>query len=1147
MNIWGIQPSDMGQEHLDVTGWLSSLGLSDYASAFLENAIDAEVLPKLTAEDLKDLGVVQVGHRRKLLNAIAELQNATQKHEPLPDQEATGPEIRLSEIEPNAERQATSEAERRQLTVMFCDLTGSTDLATRLDPEDYREVIDAYQQTVAETVAPFSGFVAKYMGDGVLVYFGYPQAHEDDAERALRAGLALVENVAKLHLQHGLQVRIGVDTGVVVVGDLTGTGEAKERGIAGETPSLAARLQEAAPPNSILVSKRTRRLVGNLFQFTGLGEHQIKGFSEPVEVWQVLGASVAGSRFEALHASALTPLVGREEEIELLLRRWRDAKEGDGQTILIAGEPGIGKSRIVSTLIKRLDREPYIRLRYHCSPSYSNTAFYPVIEQLQRASGLNRNDPPEHQLAAVESLLKRGAADVRKTAPLIANLLSVPFRDRYSPIDVSSQRQKELTIAALLDQLEGLATNEPVLVIFEDVHWIDPSTKELLELMADRLPLLPVLLVATCRPEFIAPWGSAAHVTTLSLNRLGRRRGMELARKVAGGKDLPGEVLDQILAKTDGVPLFIEEFTKTVLESGLLEEEQDRYVLTGPLPQLAIPATLHDSLMARLDRLAQVKDVAQVGAAIGREFSYDLISACSRLADDDLQEALNELLNAELIFQRGSPPQATYTFKHALVQDAAYASLLRKKRQALHARIAGSLRQLYPEVQKNNPEVLAHHYTEAGLPEEAIEHWKLAGERALKSSAAKEASAHLEKALGLVRDLPAGKRRSEQELALQIALAPVLMLTEGFGSPRVRETYMRARELCREVGDASQLFKVTFGLWHVHQNRGDLESADALANEVLTLAREQGDPAFLLQAHHAAWTTRFHLADQVACHNHTSEGRKLYDVEAHRQHRFVFGGHDPGVCAHNHGAVTAWLLGYPEKAVSLSREAIALAEELDHAMSLVLAHCFASFLYQFRGEPELVLERAEATLAVCAEQGIAPHYTATGKIMRGWANAVLKEPGVGVEEIEEGLEELAATEMNARLPHYLSMLAEAEVQAGKVDRGLSALTRAEDVIERTRERRWQAEVYRLKGELLDLSGAPGDEVETCFRKALDVAAGQQAKSLELRAATSLARKWRNSGRATDAHKLLAPIYGWFSEGFETVDLRTANLLLNEIK
>jgi class 3 adenylate cyclase len=655
-----------------IAEWLASIGLEEYAQRFAENAIDLSVVRDLTEQDLKDLGVL-LGHRRKMLRAIAELKGAV-----------------LITPQTGAKLVPRDDAERRQLTVMFCDLVGSSALSARLDPEDLRRVIGAYHICIAEVIGQYEGIIARYMGDGVLAYFGYPQAHEDDAEQATRAGLALVDAVANLQTDIGaeLQVRIGIATGTVVVGDLIGEGAAQEQAVVGETPNLAARLQTLAEPGTVLISASTHRLTGGNFEYRDLGPVTLKGWGESIPAWQVLASSGVESRFEAQHQTRLTPLIGREEEIDLLLRRWRHATQGEGCAVLLSGDPGIGKSHIARALQERLQAEPHITLRYFCSAHHTISALFPFISQLERAALFERSDSPTQKFAKLEALLAQSAADADHVA-VLANLLSLPPNDRYRLPELSPQNRKEKTFAALLAQLDGLAAREPVLLIFEDVHWIDPTSRELLTVTLERVPRLRVLLLITARPEFTPPWPGHAHVTTLLLTRLSRRDGAALIERVTAGKTLPEEVMNQILARTDGVPLFVEELTKTVLETGLLQERDGHYVLNRPLPSMAIPMTLHASLMARLDRLAPVREVAQIGAVVGREFSYELLNAVAGLPIERLEEALGQLVRSELVFCRGEVPHAVYTFKHTLVRDAAYSGLLKSRRAEVHAAIAG--------------------------------------------------------------------------------------------------------------------------------------------------------------------------------------------------------------------------------------------------------------------------------------------------------------------------------------------------------------------------------------------------------------------------------------------------------------------------
>jgi len=737
-----------------VAEWLATLGLSEYADYFAQSDIDISVLHHLTDQDLKELGV-SLGHRRKMLAAIAELVRS-----------ASAPCHRAAP--PESKRQ--NEAERRQLSIMFCDLVGSTTLSTRLDPEDLRAVIGAYHRCCTELIEQKGGFVAKYMGDGVLAYFGYPQAHEHDAERAVQAGLALVEAVPQLDTAAGvpLQVRIGIATGLVVVGDLIGAGAAQEQAVVGETPNLAARLQALAEPGAVVIASSTHRLTGGLFEYRDLGAVALKGFGQNVPAWQVLGVGAEESRFEALRATG-TPLVARGEEIDLLMRRWQQAKVGNGCVVLLSGEPGVGKSRIAQTIVEGLAGEPHTRLRYFCSPHHQDSPLYPSIAQLKRAAGFRRDDTDEQRLTKLEAVLAQATDDLNEAMPLFADLLCIPIGNRYPPLSLSPQKRKAKTIHAQLAQVEGLAAQQPVLMLFEDVHWSDPTTLEAVEMLIDRIPDLCVLLIITYRPEFPSPWVGRPQVTLLSLGRLPPRQCAEMITQLTGGNALPKEIADQIVDHADGIPLFIEELTKTVVESGLATEAGNRWRLTGYVAPLAIPTTLHDSLLARLDRLAPTRELAQIGAALGRNFSHELISAVAQMPQHQLDDALAQLAHAELIFRRGIPPDAEYTFKHALVQDAAYSTMLRARRQRLHCRIAAVLEGEFPEVERTQPEILAHHCAEASLTEKAIDYYLAASKRATATSNNTEASRHVARARTLLDTLPASARQAT-ELRMRIEI-----------------------------------------------------------------------------------------------------------------------------------------------------------------------------------------------------------------------------------------------------------------------------------------------------------------------------------------------------------------------------------------
>jgi class 3 adenylate cyclase/predicted ATPase len=1113
---------------VDVGAWLRDLGLGRYEPAFRDNEIDAEILPKLTADDLKDLGVTVVGHRRKLLEAIAALPAPRDAAMPAPGPPAAPP----------------NQAERRQLTVMFVDLVGSTGLSGHLDPEEMREVLRSYQDAVAGEVTRLAGHVAKYMGDGVLAYFGWPQAHEDAAERAVRAGLAVVQAVARLNTPTGepLACRVGIATGLVVVGDLIGAGAAREEAVVGETPNLAARLQALAVPGAVVIAPGTHRLVGGLFELDDLGTHRLKGLVEPVRAWRAVGASAAESRFEARHVAGLTPLVGRDEELALLLRRFEQAKDDEGQVVLLSGEPGIGKSRIVRALRERLADEPHTPLRYQCSPYHTSSALYAVIDQLERAAGFQRDDPAGARLAKLEALLAEGTRDVAAVAPLVADLLSVPTGDRYPPLDLTPQRRKEKLFAALLAQLAGLAAKRPVLNVFEDVHWLDPTTEELLGLVVDRVRGLPVLLVITARPEFTPRWGHHAHVTLLTLNRLSRRQGAAMVARVSGGKPLPPAVLEQIVARTDGVPLFVEELTKAVLESGLLRETDEAYALDGPLPPLAIPSTLHDSLMARLDRLAPVKETAQVGACIGREFSYALLTGVSALPEPALLAALDGLVEAELVFARGTPPEASYAFKHVLVQEVAYQSLLKSKRQQLHAEIAQVLEERFPDLVETEPEILAYHCTAAGLTERAVGYWQRAGQRALARSAMAEAIAHLTKGLEMLERLPAGPERHGRELALQLALGSALISTKGLAAVETDRAYARAHELCLQTGATPQLLQALFGRFVVHFQRAELSSAHDVARELLSLAERRGDVAAQVAGCRAVGAASLQLGELVESRAHLERGLALYDPVRDRASGAAYGIDSRVVCL-NWLSLALLSLGHPDQARARAEEAVAWARELAHPSSVAHALCGACFTYQRLGRRTEARAGAEPLIRFGREQGF-PLWGSAGMVIHGWALADAGQTEEGVEEIRQGLAEYSATGAELWLPEFLALHAEAASRAGQATAGLGLVADALDRVARGGRRWIEPELYRLKGELLlALPEANTTEAEACFRHAIAIAREHSAKMLELRAATSLARLWRDNGRTRDARELLAPVYDWFSEGFDTPDLQGAKALL----
>src|SRR6266446_1863810 len=906
--------------------WLKKLGMSEYAERFAQNRIDLGVLPDLTDHDLERLGVL-LGDRRKMLRAIRELAG---------DTPVTPPSAAVTEARPQ------DSAERRQLTVLFCDDAATTALSARLDPEDLRGIIGAYQRCCAVLVERNGGFVAKFMGDGVLAYFGYPRAHEDDAERAVRAGLTVVDVVSRLMLptKVRLEVRVGIATGLVVVGETLGEGSSQEQVVIGEAPNLAARLQGLAEPNVVVIADGTRQLLGGLFDLQDLGLQFLKGLVDPIPSWRVVGEHAAESRFEAGQTQRGTGLFGREREVDLLMDRWVQARSGEGQVVLVSGEAGIGKSRIVAALRQSIVDEPHTRIQYQCSPHHTNSPFYPVIAQLERAAGYAPDDAAGIKHDKLEQVLRYSFSTIDHVAPLFATLLSLPFAGRYAALNLTPREQKERTILALNDLLGGLAKQSPVLFILEDAQWIDPTTLELFTRTIDQLQRWPVLLIVTFRPAFEVPWGHHPHVTALSLNRLGQSHVVAMIQRLTNGKLLPADVRDEIIAKTDGVPLFVEELTKAVLGSGLLNEAVDRYVLRDPLPPLAIPATLHDSLSARLDRLASVREIAQIGAVIGREFSYQLLDAVAPVHDKTLEEALDQLSKAELIFARGTLPEATYVFKHALVQDAAYRSLLRSTRRQLHGRIAQAITKLMPQVVETQPELLAHHYAQAGLIDDAIAYGLRAGQRSAARSANEEAITHYTKALELLGTKSAGVERDRQELELLIALGVPTIAARGYMAPDVEGIYGRARDLCNNVTDTPHRFTVLRGLWNSAFLRKPLLKAQELSAELGAMMDAQGDDTRRALAHRAQGCSLFFRGQFEPGWESFRQAIDLWDVDKARAEILVYG-EDPSVLCRAYGSRLLWFLGYPDKSSVLICKALADAQRLSnpfiYAMALGLA------------------------------------------------------------------------------------------------------------------------------------------------------------------------------------------------------------------
>jgi class 3 adenylate cyclase/tetratricopeptide (TPR) repeat protein len=1111
----------------DIRGWLEELGLGNYVTAFETEEIGLSALPHLTETMLKELGL-PMGPRAQVLAAIQKLSP------PLDGNEKGEP------------RQAEREAERRQLTVMFCDLVGSTRLSERLDPEDLRRLMTAYRKAAGDVIDRYDGHVAQYLGDGVMAYFGWPRAHEDDGERAVRAALDIVAAVKSVEVTDPLQIRVGIATGPVVVGEGEDDDAEANKLAVGETPNLAARLQGLAGPDEIMIGQSTHDLIRGAFDYDELGEHSLKGIRAPVQVWRVMGQSAAEGRFEAQSIGGLTPFIGRDTEIAMVLDRLEKSKDGEGQVVLLEGEPGIGKSRITQELLESVADQPHIRLRYQCSPYYTNSAFYPIIGQLERAAEFVRAATADEKLDKLESLLAQGTKDVSKVAPLLASMLSLPI-ERYPPLNLSPQRQKDDTIAALAAQVTGLAQQQPVLFLFKDAHWCDPTTIETLTAVIGQIEMSRVLLVITYRPEFDPPWTHHGHVVVQSLSRLGKRQGADLVAKVTGGKALPEEVLDQIVAKTDGVPLFVEELTKTVLEAGFLTDQGDTYTLDGPLPPLAIPATLKDSLMARLDRLSLVKEVAQIGACIGREFSYELLAAVSPLGDNELQDSLQQLTNSALVFRRGTAPVSSYTFKHAMVQDAAYESLLKSRRQQLHQLIASVLQAQFGQIVRTQPELLARHLTEAGNPDQAIPYWYQAGQLAFVASAFPEAIAHLQNGLNLLPQISGKGARAKAELGLQTLLGLCLLSMYGYGADEVIGAFGRAERLIDHAEGANEIMPILLSAGAYHWVRGNFPKADGYFHRMTLVADDAEDEDLLVLGQGVYGSVRFHVGRGAEGIQLLEKSFISYDPTRHHELSIRLLGHDVQMRASAWMAITQGWLGHLDQAWKEIRRTVEMARDTRHPISSAIGLSQAAVgAMMFRhGKPALAW--AQDCVTLCEEQDI-PFWLGRARIARGVAHGLLGDLDQGIEDLKSAgilMDSIGAGYANGSIDMYLT---EIYLKQGKLLEAEDSMTRLTSYVKKSGETFLWPAAHQLAAELdFARNGAHATKAEDLLKKALRIAREQEYRLSELRAAVSLAHLWKAQDNVSGARRLLASVYDWFTEGFNTADLKDARALLEELK
>ncbi|HEY1983257.1 MAG TPA: adenylate/guanylate cyclase domain-containing protein [Xanthobacteraceae bacterium] len=1070
----------------DLRDWLGRHKLEQYADAFEANDIDLDILPELNDGDLEKLGV-SLGNRRRLLKAIAEGGSAAAKQDFGAKQDLAA---KQDLPEPKAPEPA-ADAERRQVTVMFCDMVGSTALSGTVDCELLGNVIRRYQDTTAGVIGRFGGFVAKFMGDGVLAYFGFPHAFEDAAERAVRAAIGILTEVGSIALPDGtrIQARVGIATGLVVVGEIVGTGTAQERTIVGETPNLAARLQALATPDTILISESTQSLLGGLFDLDPTGEHTLKGFSRPIPVWRVRGEASIESRFAAARSGGKLPLIGRANEMGLLLDRWRLAQAGEGQIVTVIGEAGIGKSRAVEALQEAVAAEPHRRIHLQCSAYHTDSALYPVIQQLSRAAGFAAPDSPAARLEKLETLFaQRGASDPA-AVPLIAELLSIPVASTTAPSTATPAQRKAAILALLVDDILRGGEGAPILLVVEDAHWIDATTLELLTRLADSIGQARFLAVVTARPDFTAPWQTRPHATLLTLGRLGRAECAELVASVAESHGLSADTMAAIVAKTDGVPLFVEELTKSVMESAGEDSA-------------AVPATLKDSLTARLDRLGEAREVAQIASVIGRQFAAALLDVLMLGRRTDLDAALAKLVAAGIVLPEGRALEQSFSFKHALTRDAAYESLLLSRRREWHERIARVLEKQFADLAAAEPDLLAHHFGEAGLPGPACDYRMRAGDQAVSRSAYKEAIAHFSAGLKAAETMAQADERSRRQLDFLLKLGPALMVMRGIQSDEVAEVYRHAEEIGAALGDGRATYQAKWGLWLSANLKRKTASARDRANELVTLAQSSDDGDLLLEAYHCRWSTAFFCGDVAAALVDSGRGIEMYDIERHRHLGLAFGGHDPGVCAHSQCGNALHLSGERDRAAGILVRAVTLAEELDHPNSLAHALHNRGIAHQLVTDREAVSVMAQRGAALTDKFGLM-QWRAGNLILAAWADAIGDGTAKASHVMETEIENAAAV---GPLPqYYRGLAAEVLLGAGRAADGLAQVDRAIAGIDEPGVGFFLPEIYRLRGQcLLALSRTSKDEARQTFTTARDIARRQGAVLFERRADAALA-------------------------------------------
>jgi class 3 adenylate cyclase/predicted ATPase len=1037
-------------------------------------------------------------------------------------------------------------AERRHLTVMFCDIAGSTELSSRLDPEDLRELIRAHHGAWRAVIERYGGFVARYMGDGVLAYFGYPRGHEDDAERAAHAALAIVKGPPSPGAAtFDVAVRVGIATGLVVVGGLIGEGASEEQPAFGMTPNLAARLQAIAAPNSVAIAAETRRLIGPEFECVELGIHQFRGITEPVSVWRLVDARPVPSRFVARRVEGPIATIGRSEELGVLRQCWSHVCEGVGEVVSVSGEPGIGKSHLCEALLTSISQEPHVVIRWQCSALHDNTAFHPIIEEIERSAGISRQHNAADRLARLETLLRGWSGRIDHFTPLFAALLSLPVRERDPNSNLSSRDIRRRLIDALVQRLLLMSQREPLILLVEDVQWSDPSTQDLLAEAAKRVIAARVVILVTLRPGFEAPWAGISDVTHLNLGRLDRQQSVDLVRHIANDGSVSEDTLAKIVERADGVPFFVEEITKWLLEAGAAAIKADS-PRAGVVDQTSIPETLHDPLMSQLDRLGMAKPVAQLAAIIGPKFPYWLLLRLWPFGEESVRASLAEIVKSGLVARWQNGSEDYFAFKHDLVRDAAYESLLKTKRQWLHRRIAEIVTEERASSSDMRPELIAYHYTAAGLSERAAPLWLEAGQLALRESANREARASLVRGLQCLEKVPDSLESMRLELRLQCCLGQALIAISGHASPEMHRAFSRAYQLCLKIHDAPELFSVVWGITAHHFVKGDINLHLRLSEQLLDIAEASNDSAQLIVAHTSRTLSLYYSGQLLSARTHFDEVRARYDWDRHRNLAFSYAV-DRKIITYQFGTWILWNLGYPDQAAELEHELHEHARRLNHPNSLAQALTAGASVYMLRREPDRFLERVREGIAVAQSHGY-PVWVDHADFWLGWALTEKGSLDEGIAHLRRALIAYQKTGAGSSMPKFLGLLADRLGDVQRHDEGLALLKQAVDHIERTGERANEAETYRLCGKLLASRPTPDfAAAEASLHKAMEVARAQQAKGWELRAATTLAGLLQRRDQRLEARACLDPVYGWFKEGFDTPDLKEAEQLLRQLQ